>query len=80
VAYLDLVIAKKSIHEGKEFMTSIGINELVDEGSGEVVFRTSLVEVAKVCANPNGTLFLIDRDKIGYPGCVCDGVYEASCM
>jgi hypothetical protein len=33
----------------------------------------------KFCANSNGTLFLIDRDRIGDLGCVCDGVYEAIC-
>jgi hypothetical protein len=43
MAYLDLVIARKSIHEGEDFMTGTGIDDLVDEGSGEVVFGTSLV-------------------------------------
>jgi hypothetical protein len=76
---LDLVIAKKSIHEGEDFMTDTGIDDLIDEGSREVVFGTSLVEVTEVCANSNGTLFFIDRDRIGDPGCVCNGVYEASC-
>ena len=29
----------------------------------------------EVCANLNGTLFFIDRNKIGDPVCVCNGVY-----
>jgi hypothetical protein len=60
---LDLVIARKSIHEGEDFMTDTSIDDLIDEGGREVVFGTSLVEVAEVCANSNGALFFIDRNR-----------------
>jgi hypothetical protein len=43
MADLDLVIAIKYVHEGEYFMTSTGIDDLVNEGSGEVVFGTTLV-------------------------------------
>jgi hypothetical protein len=46
MADLDLVIARKFIHEGKDFMTGTCIDDLVNEGSGDVVFGTTLVEVA----------------------------------
>jgi hypothetical protein len=79
MADLDLVIAGKSIHEGEEFNTGIDIDDLIDKGSREVFFGTSLVYVTKVCENSNGTLFFIDMDRIGDLGCVSDRVYEASC-
>ena len=54
---LDLVISEKTIHEGKGFMSDACIDDLVEERCGEVVFGTCPIEIAKVCANANGTLF-----------------------
>ena len=55
---LDLVISRKTVHEGKGFMSGACINDLIDEGCGEVVFATCPVEVTEVYGNVNGTLFL----------------------
>ena len=54
---LDLVISKKSIHEGKGLMSGTGIDNLINEGCWEVVFGTCPIEIAEVCANTDGTLF-----------------------
>ena len=37
---LDLVISRKSIHEGEDLMSSACIDNLIDEGCWEVVFGT----------------------------------------
>jgi hypothetical protein len=35
-----------------------------------------MVEITKVGANVNSALFFVDRDRVGDPWCICDGVYE----
>ena len=55
---LDLVISKKSVHERKGLMSGACIDNLIDEGCWEVVFGTHPIEITKVYANVNGTLFL----------------------
>ena len=74
---LDLVISKKTIHEGKGLMSGARIDDLIDEGCGEVVFGTCPIKVAKVCANTNGTLFFIHGNRIRNPSGVRNGVNEA---
>ena len=61
---LDLVISRKTVHEGKGLMSGARINDLIDEGCGEVVFGTCPIEVAKVYASTNGTLFLLTRTRL----------------
>ena len=74
---LDLVVARKSVHEGEGLMFSSCIDDLVDERGGEVVFGTCPIKIAEVCANANGTLFFIHGNKIRNPCCVCNGINEA---
>jgi hypothetical protein len=50
------------------------IDNLVDEKCWEVVFGTSVIEIAKVRADANSALFFIDRDGAGDPWRVRDGV------
>ena len=76
---LDLVISGKTIHEGKGFMSSACINDLVDERCGEVIFGTCPIKVIGVYANANGTLFFIHENKIRNPGGVCNGINDAGC-
>jgi hypothetical protein len=52
------------------------INNLVDEGCWEVVFGTGVIEIMKVSADVNSALFFVDRDGVGDPRRICDGVYE----
>ena len=76
---LDLVISRKTIHEGKYFMYGARIDDLIDEGCGEVVIGTCPIEIMKLYANANGTLFFIHGNKIRNPSCVCNGINEAGC-
>src|ERR1700722_9086089 len=42
--YLNLVIARESVHEGESLVAGAVINDLIDEGRWEVVFGTCIVE------------------------------------
>ena len=61
-------------------MSDTCIDNLIDEGCWEVVFGTWPIEVMKVCANANGTLFLIHGNMIRNPSCVCNRINEAGCV
>ena len=74
---LDLVISRKTIHEVKGLMSGACIDDLIDDRYGEVVFGTCPIEVTEVCANMNGTLFLIHGNRIRNPSGVHNGVDEA---
>ena len=73
---MDLVITRKIVHKGKDFMTSTGINDLVNKQSGKVVFGTSQIQITRFSTNANGTLFFIDGNRIGNPSGIHNGVYE----
>jgi hypothetical protein len=64
---LDLIIAREPIHEGQGLMASIVFNNLVDERCGEVVFETSMIEIAKVNADANNALFFVNGDGVVDP-------------
>ena len=76
---LDLVISGKPIHEGKGLMSGACIDNLIDEGCWEVVFGTHPIEIVEVCANMDGTLFFIHKNRIRNPSGVRNGVDEAGC-
>ena len=76
---MDLVISRKSVHEGKVLMSSACIDNLIDEGCWEVVFETCPIEIAEVCENMDGTLFFIHGNMIRNPSGVRNGVNEAGC-
>ena len=56
------------------------VNDLVNERCGEVVFGTSLVQVAKVRADTDGALFLKNGNWVGHPSGVFNGVNETSLL
>ena len=58
-------------------MSGACIENLIDEGCGEVVFGTCSIEVMEVCENVNGTLFFIHGNRIRNPSGVGNGVDEA---
>ena len=76
---LNLVVSRKSIHEGKYFMSGACIDDLIDDVCGEVVFGTCPIEVIEFCANENGTLFFIHGNRIRNLSGVGNGVDEADC-
>jgi hypothetical protein len=57
-------------------MAGAVIDNLIDKMRWEIVFWTSVVEIAKVRANANGALFFVDGYKVGNPQSVSDGVNE----
>ena len=67
---LDLVIARKSIHEGEGLMSGACIDDLVNERCGEFVFGTCSIEIVEVYDNANGTLFFIHVNMIRNQSCV----------
>jgi hypothetical protein len=64
---MNLIVARKTIHEGQGFMVSTIIDNLVDERSWEVVFGTGVIEITKVSADVNSALFVVDKDRVGDP-------------
>jgi hypothetical protein len=63
----NLVIAGEPVHKGKCLMVSTIIDDLVDEGGWEVVFGTSMLEIAKICVDGNSSLFFVNTDGVGDP-------------
>jgi hypothetical protein len=57
-------------------MVDTVIDYLVDERGWKVVFGTSMVEIAKVFVDANSSLFLVNKDGVGDPRSVCNGVNE----
>jgi hypothetical protein len=55
------------------------IDNLIDEGCWKVVFGTCVIEIAKVCADADSALFLVDGYRVGNPRGVRDGVNKPSC-
>ena len=64
---LDLIVVKEPIQKGQCLMVDTIIDDLVDERGWKVVFGTSMVEIAKVCANMNNALFFVNGDGVGDP-------------
>ena len=73
---MDFVLTQKTVHEGKYFMASTCIDDLVDKRSGEVVFGTSQIQITEVSTHTNGSLLFINGNMIGNPSGIRDGVYE----
>jgi hypothetical protein len=64
---LNLVIARESVHEGESLVAGTIIDDLIDEGHWEVVFRTCVVEIEKIGANADRSLFFVDGYRVGNP-------------
>lgn len=52
------------------------INDLVYEGCGKVVFGTIFIQITTFFEDMNGALFLKNRNSIGHPCCVFNGINE----
>ena len=62
-----MVIARESVHEGESLVAGAVINDLIDEECWKVVFGTCIIEIAKVCADVDSALFLVDGYRVGKP-------------
>ena len=61
----NLIIAWKATHEWKDDASNIFIDYLIDIGSGEIVFGTSPIQIPKIDANADSSLFFVHRNYIG---------------
>jgi len=73
-----MVVTRKSIHKGKYLAPGTFINDLINEGSRIVIFRTSTIEISIINANMDHALFFSHRDNIGHPIYKRDGIDQPS--
>ena len=59
---IDLVISRKTVHKRIDFASYTLINELIDEGCGEVILGTGLVTITIINTDSNSTMFFSHRD------------------
>jgi hypothetical protein len=64
---LNLVIARESVHEGESLVAGTIVDNLINERRWKVVLGTSVVEIAKVGANTDRSLFFVDGYRVGNP-------------
>jgi hypothetical protein len=64
---LDFIVVGEPIHEGQGLVVIRIIDNLVDERGWEVVFGTSMFEIAKVGVDENSALLFVNRDGVGDP-------------
>ena len=69
-----MIIPGEPIHEGQSLMSCASIDDLVDEWSGIILFRTSFFKLPKISANAYSALFFHDGNRVGNPGYIGDGV------
>jgi hypothetical protein len=55
------------VNQGEDFTPSIVVNDLDDERGRIIVLRTRFIDIPIIYTNTDRTLFLIHRNKIGYP-------------
>jgi hypothetical protein len=60
-------------------VAGVVIDNLIDEGCWKVVFGTCVIEIAKVCADVDSALFLVDGYRVGNLRGVSDGVNKPGC-
>jgi hypothetical protein len=64
---LNFVVARENVHEGKSFVASTIINNLVDKGRWKIVFGTSMTEITKIRTNTDSALLFFNGDGVGDP-------------
>lgn len=61
---VNLVVTRKIVYKGKHFAPSTFINDLINEGSGVVILRTSMIEIMVTDAKVDHALFRCHRYNI----------------
>jgi hypothetical protein len=64
---LDLIITRETVYEGQSLVACTVVDNLIDERLWKVVFGTCMIEIAKVCADTNSTLFFVNGYRVGNP-------------
>ena len=75
---VNLIVTRKTVHEGKNLTLGTVINDLIDKGSRIIILRTGTIDVMVINTDPNGTMFLIYRNNVGDPFCQGNWVDETS--
>ena len=57
----NLIITRKTVHEGKNLTPDIVINDLIDKGSRIIILRKSSINITIINADAYSSLFIIDR-------------------
>ena len=63
--HLDLVISRKSIHEGHPLKSTCIVDNDIRDWEREIVFRTCFIQVPEVDANPDFAILLHDGNDVG---------------
>ena len=63
----DLIIARESVHEAEELVSSSGVHYEVDSGQGKAIFRASPVNIGKINADSPFSICLLDENHISQP-------------
>jgi hypothetical protein len=64
---LDLIIARESIHKGKYLTSNTLVNNIINEGCREVVYKTRFIQICKLHGHMNSSLLFIHGNRVGYP-------------
>lgn len=75
---INLVVSRKTIHEGIHFAPRTLVNELINKRGGEVILWTGLVNVTIINTDSNSTLLFSHREDIRHPVRERNGIDETS--
>ena len=56
---LDLIIARETIHEGKDVDSNTVINDLINEQCQVIALSTCFVQIMQISTHMNGSMFLV---------------------
>ena len=62
-----MVIAIESVHKGESLVAGTVVDNLIDERNWKVVFGIGVIEIMKVCAYMDSTLFFVNGYRVGNP-------------
>ena len=65
--YLNFIVAGKSIHKGKNNASCTIFDNMIDLRGSIAVFGTSLIQIPKIDANSNSSIFLRNMKNIRHP-------------
>ena len=73
---LDLIIPRESIHKGEDFISSVIIQDLINEWYGIIVFRTCLIQSSKINTNSYFSFLLVYCNRVRNPFRQGDRIYK----
>ena len=66
-ADVDLIVARKSIHEQKYFASNTIVDNMVNKGSKIVLFWIRNINIPIIDTHSDGSLFFHDKNNVGNP-------------